>query len=36
MTSPEHEHVWNVEGLPKEGEVRYPLFVTEEREPKRR
>ena len=28
--------MWNVEGPPKVGRVRYPLFATEKREPKRR
>ena len=36
MTLPKPEHVWNVERLIKEDTVRYPLFATEKREPKRR
>lgn len=35
-TRPKHEHVWNVKEGSQEGQLRYPLFATEEREPKRR
>jgi hypothetical protein len=35
-TRPKPEHGWNVKERSQEGRLRYPLFATEEREPKRR